>query len=313
MKTLLTILGPTASGKTDLAAHVAREIGGEIISADSRQVYRGMDIGTGKDLDDYVVDGKQIPYHLIDIREAGTKYNLFQYQEDFLKAYHDIQSRGAQPILCGGTGLYIESVLKGYHLSPVPQNPELRKALEGKSLDELTNMLRQPKAKTGSNMHNTTDVDSSQRAIRAIEIETYNLDHPTDNRDFPAIDSVIVGVGIDRVARREKITSRLRKRLDNGMVEEIRGILDKGVKADDLIYYGLEYKYVTEYVIGKLTYEEMFRQLEIAIHQFAKRQMTWFRGMERRGATIHWIDAALSMEEKVKETIRLLRFARTQP
>lgn len=313
MKTLLTILGPTASGKTDLAAHVAREIGGEIISADSRQVYRGMDIGTGKDLDDYVVDGKQIPYHLIDIREAGTKYNLFQYQEDFLKAYHDIQSRGAQPILCGGTGLYIESVLKGYHLSPVPQNPELRKALEGKSLDELTNMLRQLKAKTGSNMHNTTDVDSCQRAIRAIEIETYNLDHPTDNRDFPAIDSVIVGVGIDRVARREKITSRLRKRLDNGMVEEIRGILDKGVKADDLIYYGLEYKYVTEYVIGKLTYEEMFRQLEIAIHQFAKRQMTWFRGMERRGATIHWIDAALSMEEKVKETIRLLRHARAQP
>lgn len=313
MKTLLTILGPTASGKTDLAAHVAREIGGEIISADSRQVYRGMDIGTGKDLDDYVVDGKQIPYHLIDIREAGTKYNLFQYQEDFLKAYHDIQSRGAQPILCGGTGLYIESVLKGYHLSPVPQNPELRKGLEGKSLDELTNMLRQLKAKTGSNMHNTTDVDSCQRAIRAIEIETYNLDHPTDNRDFPAIDSVIVGVGIDRVARREKITSRLRKRLDNGMVEEIRGILDKGVKADDLIYYGLEYKYVTEYVIGKLTYEEMFRQLEIAIHQFAKRQMTWFRGMERRGATIHWIDAALSMEEKVKETIRLLRLARTQP
>lgn len=313
MKTLLTILGPTASGKTDLAAHVAREISGEIISADSRQVYRGMDIGTGKDLDDYVVDGKQIPYHLIDIREAGTKYNLFQYQEDFLKAYHDIQSRGAQPILCGGTGLYIESVLKGYHLSPVPQNPELRKALEGKSLDELTNMLRQLKAKTGSNMHNTTDVDSCQRAIRAIEIETYNLDHPTDNRDFPAIDSVIVGVGIDRVARREKITSRLRKRLDNGMVEEIRGILDKGVKADDLIYYGLEYKYVTEYVIGKLTYEEMFRQLEIAIHQFAKRQMTWFRGMERRGATIHWIDAALSMEEKVKETIRLLRHARAQP
>lgn len=313
MKTLLTILGPTASGKTDLAAHVAREIGGEIISADSRQVYRGMDIGTGKDLDDYVVDGKQIPYHLIDIREAGTKYNLFQYQEDFLKAYHDIQSRGAQPILCGGTGLYIESVLKGYHLSPVPQNPELRKALEGKSLDELTHMLRQLKAKTGSNMHNTTDVDSCQRAIRAIEIETYNLDHPTDNRDFPAIDSVIVGVGIDRVARREKITSRLRKRLDNGMVEEIRGILDKGVEADDLIYYGLEYKYVTEYVIGKLTYEEMFRQLEIAIHQFAKRQMTWFRGMERRGATIHWIDAALSMEEKVKETIRLLRHASAQP
>lgn len=307
MKTLLTILGPTASGKTDLAAHVAHELGGEIISADSRQVYRGMDIGTGKDLDDYEVEGEKIPYHLIDICEAGTKYNLFQYQEDFLKAYLDIQGRGAQPILCGGTGLYIESVLKGYHLSPVPQNQELRKSLDGKSLEELTTMLAQLKEKTGSNMHNTTDVDSCQRAIRAIEIETYNLEHPTENRDFPTIDSVIVGVGIDRDARREKISDRLRKRLDNGMVEEIRGILDKGVKAEDLIYYGLEYKYVTEYVIGKLSYEEMVCQLEIAIHQFAKRQMTWFRGMERRGATIHWIDASLPMDKKVEETIRLMR------
>ncbi len=305
MKRLLTILGPTASGKTDLAAHVAYKLDAEIISADSRQVYRGMDIGTGKDLADYVVNGKQIPYHLIDICEAGTKYNLFQYQEDFLKAYLDIQGRGVQPILCGGTGLYIESVLKGYHLSPVPQNPDLRKALEGKTLTELTDMLADLKKKSGSNMHNTTDVDSCQRAIRAIEIETYNLEHPTQDRDFPEIDSVIVGVDIDREARREKITSRLRKRLDGGMVEEIRGILDKGVKADDLIYYGLEYKYVTEYVIGKLSYDEMFRQLEIAIHQFAKRQMTWFRGMERRGATIHWIDASLPMDEKVEEVIRL--------
>ena len=307
MKKLLTILGPTASGKTDLAAHVAYEVGGEIISADSRQVYRGMDIGTGKDLDDYVVNGKKIPYHLIDICEAGTKYNLFQYQEDFLKAYQDIQCRGAQPILCGGTGLYIESVLKGYHLSPVPQNQKLRKALERKSLEELTAMLAELKAKTGSNMHNTTDVDSCQRAIRAIEIETHNLEHPTDNRDFPTIDSVIVGVDIDRDARRRKITDRLKRRLAGGMVEEIRGILDNGVKPDDLIYYGLEYKYVTEYVIGKLSREEMFRQLEIAIHQFAKRQMTWFRGMERRGATIHWIDASLPMDKKVEETIRLMK------
>jgi tRNA dimethylallyltransferase len=306
MKTLLTILGPTASGKTDLATHVAYKIGGEIISADSRQVYRGMDIGTGKDLGDYVVNGHKIPYHLIDICEAGTKYNLFQYQEDFLKAYLDIQERGVQPILCGGTGLYIESVLKGYHLSPVPQNPDLRKALEGKSLEELTAMLMELKRKTGSNMHNTTDVDSCQRAIRAIEIETYNLEHPTENREFPTIESVIVGVDINRNARREKISDRLRKRLDNGMVEEIRGILDKGVKADDLIYYGLEYKYVTEYIIGKLSYEEMVRQLEIAIHQFAKRQMTWFRGMERRGATIHWIDASLPMDEKVEQTMRLI-------
>lgn len=306
MKTLLTILGPTASGKTDLATHVAYKISGEIISADSRQVYRGMDIGTGKDLGDYVVNGHKIPYHLIDICEAGTKYNLFQYQEDFLKAYLDIQERGVQPILCGGTGLYIESVLKGYHLSPVPQNPDLRKALEGKSLEELTAMLTELKRKTGSNMHNTTDVDSCQRAIRAIEIETYNLEHPTENREFPTIESVIVGVDINRNARREKISDRLRKRLDNGMVEEICGILDKGVKADDLIYYGLEYKYVTEYIIGKLSYKEMVRQLEIAIHQFAKRQMTWFRGMERRGATIHWIDASLPMDEKVEQTMRLI-------
>lgn len=307
MKKLLTILGPTASGKTDLAAHVAYELGGEIISGDSRQVYRGMDIGTGKDLDDYVVNGRQIPYHLIDICEAGTKYNLFQYQEDFLKAYEDIESRDVQPILCGGTGLYIESVLKGYHLSPVPQNQTLRDSLTGKSLEELTDTLTQLKAKTGSNMHNTTDVDSCQRAIRAIEIETYNLEHPTESRSFPAISGVIVGVSIGRDARRAKITDRLKKRLDNGMVDEIRGILNKGVKPEDLIYYGLEYKYVTEYVIGKLTYEEMFRQLEIAIHQFAKRQMTWFRGMERRGATIHWIDALQPMEEKVKETIRILK------
>lgn len=307
MKKLLTILGPTASGKTVLAAHVAYELGGEIISADSRQVYRGMDIGTGKDLDDYVINGRQIPYHLIDICDAGTKYNLFQYQEDFLKAYEDIESRDVQPILCGGTGLYIESVLKGYNLSPVPQNQPLRDSLKGKNIKELTNILTRLKQQTGSNMHNTTDVDSCQRAIRAIEIETYNIEHSTDNRAFPAIDSIIVGVSIDREARRAKITDRLKKRLDNGMVDEIRGILSKGVKPEDLIYYGLEYKYVTEYAIGKLSYEEMFRQLEIAIHQFAKRQMTWFRGMERRGATIHWIDALQPMETKAKETIQLLK------
>ena len=307
MKKLLTILGPTASGKTVLAAHVAYELGGEIISADSRQVYRGMDIGTGKDLDDYVINGRQIPYHLIDICDAGTKYHLFQYQEDFLKAYEDIESRDVQPILCGGTGLYIESVLKGYNLSPVPQNQPLRDSLKGKNIKELTDILTRLKQQTGSNMHNTTDVDSCQRAIRAIEIETYNIEHSTDNRAFPAIDSIIVGVSIDREARRAKITDRLKKRLDNGMVDEIRGILSKGVKPEDLIYYGLEYKYVTEYAIGKLSYEEMFRQLEIAIHQFAKRQMTWFRGMERRGATIHWIDALQPMETKAKETIQLLK------
>ena len=315
-KRLITILGPTASGKTPLAAALAYSlprvdgaIGAEIISADSRQVYRRMDIGTGKDLADYrlVVDGSpvDIPFHLIDICEPGTKYNLFQYQQDFYDAYQDILSRGRQPILCGGTGLYIEAVLKGYHLSPVPQNQELRDRLEGKSLEELTQMLEQLKKENGSVMHNKTDVDSCQRAIRAIEIETYNREHPMPLRELPAIDSLIIGVDIDRDLRREKITRRLKARLDEGMVDEVRSLLAEGIPADDLIYYGLEYKYLTEYVIGRLSYDEMFRQLEIAIHQFAKRQMTWFRGMERRGFTIHWIDATLPMEQKV-EAIRQL-------
>ena len=296
MKQLITILGPTASGKTALAAALARTVGAEIISADSRQVYRRMDIGTGKDLSDY----GDVPYHLIDICEPGTKYNLFQYQQDFFDAYEDIVRRGRQPILCGGTGLYIEAVLKGYHLSPVPQNQPLRDRLEGKSLEELTTMLQELKQKSGSTMHNTTDVDSCQRAIRAIEIEAYNLEHPMPLRELPAIDSLIIGVSIDRDLRREKITRRLKARLDEGMLDEIRALLDSGIPAEDLIYYGLEYKYLTEYVIGRLSYDEMFRQLEIAIHQFAKRQMTWFRGMERRGFTIHWLDATLPMEEKVQ-------------
>ena len=304
MKQLITILGPTASGKTPLAAALASETDGEILSADSRQVYRRMDIGTGKDLADYRVeiDGTpiDIPYHLIDICEPGTKYNLFQYQQDFYDAYQQILERDRQPILCGGTGLYIEAVLKGYHLSPVPQNPELRAQLEGKSLEELTVMLKELKRKNGSVMHNVTDVDSCQRAIRAIEIESYNLEHPMPLRELPAIQSLIIGVNIDRELRREKITRRLKARLDEGMIDEIRSLLDSGIPAEDLIYYGLEYKYLTEYVIGHLTYDEMFRQLEIAIHQFAKRQMTWFRGMERRGFTIHWIDATLPMEEKVQ-------------
>ena len=313
---MITILGPTASGKTPVAAHLAAEIGGEIISADSRQVYRRMDIGTGKDLADYIVDGRQIPYHLIDIREPGTKYNLFEYQQDFLDAYEDIRSRGAVPILCGGTGLYIEAVLKGYHLSPVPQNQELRDSLEGKSLAELTEMLAELKAKTGSNMHNTTDVDSCQRAIRAIEIETYNLEHPTPRRELPPVDSIIIGLDIDRELRREKITRRLKARLEERqqvgasagmtMVDEVKALLDEGIPADDLIYYGLEYKFVTEYLTGKTTYDEMVTRLEIAIHQFAKRQMTWFRGMERRGFYINWIDATLPMEDKVAKIIQIV-------
>ena len=310
MKSMITILGPTASGKTPLAAHLAAEIGGEIISADSRQVYRRMDIGTGKDLADYrfMVDGVSvnIPYHLIDICEPGTKYNLFQYQQDFYDAYQDIRSRGVVPILCGGTGLYIEAVLKGYKLSPVPQNPELRASLEGKPLEELTRMLTELKARTGSNMHNKTDVDSCQRAIRAIEIETYNLENPVPRRELPPVDSLIIGVNIDREARREKITRRLKVRLEEGMIDEVKGLLDEGIPAEDLIYYGLEYKFVTEYLVGKTAYDEMFTRLEIAIHQFAKRQMTWFRGMERRGFNIHWIDALQPMEQKVAQIRHLV-------
>ena len=322
---MITILGPTASGKTPVAAALAAAlpsapdggIGGEIISADSRQVYRRMDIGTGKDLADYTVtsllSGRpagvsspiEIPYHLIDICEPGTKYNLFQYQQDFFDAYQQIQSRGAVPILCGGTGLYIEAVLKGYQLSPVPQNPELRASLDGRTLDELTTMLRELKAKTGTVMHNTTDVDSCQRAIRAIEIETYNLENPLPRRELPPVDSLIIGIDIDRELRRQKITRRLKARLDEGMVDEVRRLLDEGIPADDLIYYGLEYKFLTEYIIGHLTYDEMFCQLEIAIHQFAKRQMTWFRGMERRGFTIHWIDATLPTADKIAAILRL--------
>lgn len=302
---MITILGPTASGKTDLATHLAARLNAEIISADSRQVYRGMDIGTGKDLADYMVDGHVVPYHLIDICEPGTKYNLFRYQQDFLDCYEDIRSRGALPILCGGTGLYIEAVLKGYSLSPVPQNPELRAGLEGKSLEELTYLLADLKEKNHSVMHNKTDVDSCQRAIRAIEIETYNLIKPTEERQCPPIDSLIIGVDIDREERRRKITKRLKERLKAGMIDEVDGLLKRGIPADDLIYYGLEYKFVTEYLIGKLSYDEMFRQLEIAIHQFAKRQMTWFRGMERRGFTIHWIDAMQPMKDKVEKILSL--------
>ncbi len=309
MRKMLTILGPTASGKTSLAVSVARALpvtaaggcGGEIISADSRQVYRRMDIGTGKDLSEY----GNVPYHLIDICEPGTRYNLFQYQQDFFDAYEQVLQRGAEPILCGGTGLYIEAVLKGYHLSPVPQNDALRQRLEGKSLGELEQLLRELKAQNGSVMHNTTDVDSCQRAIRAIEIETYNQEHPMPLRELPAVDTVIVGVNIDRELRREKITHRLKTRLDEGMADEVRGLLAEGIAPEDLLYYGLEYKYVTEYVVGSIGRDEMFSRLEIAIHQFAKRQMTWFRGMERRGFTIHWIDATLPMEEKVKRVFEI--------
>lgn len=298
---LITILGPTASGKTPLAAALAARLRTEIISGDSRQVYCRMDLGTGKDLADYVVDGCRIPYHLIDIVPPGYKYNVFEFQRDFLTAYESIRKRGMIPILCGGTGMYLESVLKGYKLLPVPENPELRKRLESKSLSELTEILS-----TYKQLHNSTDVDTVKRAVRAIEIEEYYWQQPVDARSFPEVHSLIVGVDIDRELRREKISRRLQQRLDEGMVDEVRKLLDSGISPEDLIYYGLEYKYLTLYVTGAMTYEEMFRQLEIAIHQFAKRQMTWFRGMERRGFTIHWIDATRSMEDKVAEIMQLL-------
>lgn len=299
---LVTILGPTASGKTPLAAALAYRLNAEIISGDSRQVYRRMDLGTGKDLADYVVDGKRIPYHLIDIVEPGYKYNVFEFQRDFLQAYDEIRQRGVLPILCGGTGMYIESVLKGYKLLPVPENQELRASLSDKSLDELTTILAGYKK-----LHNSTDVDTVKRAIRAIEIEEYYRQQPVSAREFPAINSLVIGVDIDRDLRRAKITRRLKQRLDEGMVDEVRALLDAGIPAEDLIYYGLEYKYLTLYAVGQLTYDEMFHQLEIAIHQFAKRQMTWFRGMERRGFNIHWIDASLPMEQKVEEIVGLIK------
>ena len=298
---LLTIIGPTASGKTSLATALAYELDSEIISGDSRQVYCGMDIGTGKDLGDYVVNGKHIPYHLIDIVEPGYKYNVFEYQRDFLKAYEDIRRRGKLPILCGGTGMYVESVLKGYRLLPVPENPALRERLSGQSLEQLTALLA-----TYKKLHNTTDVDTAKRAIRAIEIEEYYKQVPVQEREFPHLQSLIIGVSIDRELRRQKISERLRQRLDAGMVDEVKDLLERGIAPEDLIYYGLEYKYLTLYIIGQMSYDEMVHGLEIAIHQFAKRQMTWFRGMERRGFHIHWIDACLPLADKLEQIKALL-------
>ena len=301
MKKMITILGPTACGKTSLAAALAADIHAEIISGDSRQVYRGMDIGTGKDLADYRVGDISVPYHLIDIVEPGTKYNVYQYQRDFMRAYDDIVGRGVTPILCGGSGLYLEAVLRGYRMAPVPENKPLRQSLEGKSLAELTEMLNDIKTRKGLRMHNTTDVDTAKRAIRAIEIELYQDEHPEETEDIQPVDSLVIGLHIEVGQRRERITRRLKARFDEGMADEIRRIIDSGVAPEELIYYGLEYKYVTEYVIGQRDFEETFRLLEIAIHQFAKRQMTWFRGMERRGVKIHWIDSQLPMEEKINE------------
>lgn len=298
---LITITGPTAGGKTSVAAHLAKRIDGEIISADSRQVYRDMDLGTGKDLSDYIVDTIQIPYHLIDIVDAGYEYNVFEYQRDFVKAFTDITSRGKFPIVCGGSGLYIEAVLKGYKLINVPVNETLREELSGKNLEELTDLLKKYKS-----LHNTTDVDTIKRAVRAIEIEEYYLQHNSDERAYPEINSLVVGIVYDRDTRRQRITERLKARLNEGMIDEVKQLLSQGVSPESLIYYGLEYKYLTQFVTGQIGYDEMFRSLEIAIHQFAKRQMTWFRHMEKNGFTIHWIDGFLPMEEKLVQIEKLM-------
>lgn len=296
---LYIITGPTASGKTAKAVALAKAIDGEILSADSRQIYRGMDIGTGKDLDEY----GSIPYHLIDICDAGYRYNLFEYLRDFKTAYNDISSRGKNTILCGGTGLYVESVIKGIELPPVPENQELRRELSGKTLPELTRILSEMKT-----LHNVTDVDSCKRAIRAIEIQKYYHDNPDlqiKTTPHPIKNAIVIGIYIDRENRRQKITQRLRARLENGMIDEVKRLIGNGVTPDDLIYYGLEYKFVTQYVIGKISYDEMFSGLEIAIHQFAKRQMTWFRGMERRGTYIHWLPFDMNNEEFVASVAKL--------
>ena len=299
---MVAVVGSTACGKTSLAVDLALAVGGaEIISADSRQVYRGMDIGTGKDLAEYSRGGVDVPLHLVDIVDAGEKYNLFEYQRDFLTAYEDVKGRGSFPVLCGGSGLYVESVLKGYRLLPVPENPGLRMQLEEKSLEELTAILASYKS-----LHNNTDTDNKKRAIRAIEIEEYYRQCPVEERAFPTINTLVVGVDVDREVRRDRISRRLKERLDEGMVDEVRGLLESGVTAEQLVYYGLEYKYLTLYLTGAMPYEEMVRGLEIAIHQFAKRQMTWFRGMEKRGVVINWVSALQPREEMVGEIMRML-------
>lgn len=299
---MLTILGATASGKTAVATHAAQMLDGEVISADSRQVYRGMDLGTGKDLHDYKLDGQQIPYHLIDIVDAGYEYNVFEYQNDFIDVYHDVTGRGKFPVLCGGSGLYLEAVLKNYKLIQVPRNEALRTELEPKTIEELTEVLKSYK----SDLHNTTDLETTKRAIRAIEIEAYLAEHPEVDTSMPEINSLVVGVKFDRLSRRRRITERLKQRLDEGMLDEVQQLLDKGLTADQLTYYGLEYKYLTLHLIGELSYDDMFSSLETAIHQFAKRQMTWYRRMERQGTQIHWLDGYQSLDDKLARINSLL-------
>ena len=300
MYELITIIGPTASGKTAVSCAVAARLHSAVISGDSRQVYRSMDIGTGKDLNEYFVDNQQIPYYLIDICQPGSRYNIFQYQRDFHNIFSQLKNKNIVPVLCGGSGLYIEAVLRGYNLPDVPENKILRNSLKNKTLEELTAILA-----TYKTLHNTTDTSSPQRVIRAIEIACFSQKNNLQLCEFQPINSLIIGIDIEREARREKISQRLKNRLESGMVDEIKNLLANGVSADDLIYYGLEYKYVTQFVLGQISNNEMFTQLEIAIHQFAKRQMTWFRGMERRGLKIHWLEWQMPLSEKVDYILNL--------
>lgn len=297
---LITVLGPTATGKTKFAVRLAAMLNAEIISADSRQVYRDMNLGTGKDYEDYITDGIKIPYHLIDIKEPGYQYNLFEFQQDFLEAYHNIKSRGKEVILCGGTGMYIESVLKGFRILQVPVNKELRKSLENKSIEELTSMLESLRS-----LHNVSDTSSRPRLVRAIEIEAYQQANPVKQEHFPKLNSLVIGLSVDRDTRRERITRRLKERLDLKMADEVKQLLGRGLSPEELIFYGLEYKYLTLYVTGSMTYDEMFSQLNTAIHQFAKRQMTYFRKMERQGIIIHWLDTRMGLEKMLDETLKL--------
>jgi tRNA dimethylallyltransferase len=298
---ILVITGPTASGKTSLAAALASRIGGEIISADSRQVYRKMNLGTGKDYDEYIVGGSKIAYHLIDIADPGYKYSVYEYQRDFLKVLSNMRLRNKLPVVCGGSGMYIDSVISGYRLIEVPPDKEFRASLADKSLEDLTEILAAYKK-----LHNKTDTDTRKRAIRAIEIERY-IRNSVENRTlFPEINPLVVGVSFSRETRRERITERLKQRFELGMVDEVRDLLNQGVTPEDLMYYGLEYKYVTLHILGHITHEEMFRSLETAIHRFAKRQMTWFRGMERKGIKIHWIDGELPLAKKIDIVMGLL-------
>ncbi|QQS52231.1 MAG: tRNA (adenosine(37)-N6)-dimethylallyltransferase MiaA [Bacteroidota bacterium] len=298
---LVVVLGPTATGKTRLAALLAHAIGAEIISADSRQVYRDMNLGTGKDYEDYCVEGKTIACHLVDIHPAGYKYNVFEFQKDFFHCFEEIQQRKKKVILCGGTGMYLESVTKAYQLISVPVNNSLREKLKDKSLAELENILASYKK-----LHNKTDTDTVKRAIRAIEIEEYYLLYPPAEKKMPEIKPVYLGIQFDREERRRRISTRLHRRLEEGLVDEVQRLLNQGIAPEDLIYYGLEYKYITQHLLGHLSFSDMTSQLETAIHQFAKRQMTWFRKMEREGVNIHWIDGMLSEEEKIQEALRVI-------